>query len=178
MCGAMDDNVLPFSGEEGATAYFGPQIGMHVSDVRRALRYAERRLKSLGDLYDDSEATLWHVEMELTEFLVWARQTRASIDTAVKAARAPDVSAWWSALASDDELRGFTDRRNRALKRVEPASERRRLTMDVDDVPCSVSYFVFVGEPYAGDPVFPRCQKHFFRLRNLTEELQARLPAR
>src|SRR4051794_13334382 len=121
----MNDQLLPFSGEDGAVAYFGSKIGPHIANVRRAVRCAERRLVSLRDLYDDPHAVAWHVEMELAEFLVWATQVRVSINDAVRAAGDDQVSAWWDALlGADSELEQFTKRRHRALKRMEPASER------------------------------------------------------
>lgn len=171
-----DDKVLPFTAEEGADAYFGPKVGPHVSEARRALRYADRRLLSLRELYDDPGALSWHVEMELAEFLMWARQVRVSIDAAVKAAGAGRAATWWSTLRDDPELVRFTQRRNRALKLVESASQRPGIAMDIDGVPHAVTYYAFADEPFEGDPVFPRCQKHLARLHDLAETAQGLLP--
>jgi hypothetical protein len=172
----MRKMVLPFSADDGARAYFGELVGQSVSEARRALTYAERRLSSVGNLYDDPQSIEWHLEMELAEFLTWARQVRVSMHAAVRAAANPSASRWWDGLKSDEELVRFTERRNRALKRVEPASERRRLSMDVEGVPYAVTYFAFADEPHSVEPVYPRCQKHFFRLRELVDELAMQLP--
>lgn len=147
-----------------------------MSEVRRALRYAERRLRSLCHLCDDPRTVAPHVEMELTEFLTWARQVRVSINAAVTAAGDGRAATWWSTLRDDPELVAFTERRNRALKLVESASQRRRIAMDIDGVPHAATYFAFADEPFEGDPVFPRCQKHLARLHDLAETAQDLLP--
>lgn len=170
------DQPFDKSDDAGGIALFGSSVWPHLAATDRALAFAERRLLSLQHLYDEPSTPAWHVEMEVTEFMTWARQSRVSMTRAVNACSDGPTSGWWAALDEDEELQRFTDRRNQALKKGEAASRRRSVDLGIiEGEPREMSYFAFIGQPYSDDPVYPRCLKHYARLQTLRLELRERL---
>jgi hypothetical protein len=162
--------------EGGAADYFGPEVGQHIAAARRAIRRAERRLLTLAGLTDDPGAARWEIEQDLAEFLAWAASVRGCLDAAVKEGGDQSARRWWDALAADSELAAFTSHRHAALKRVESAASLTTVVTDGRGLPAHIAYWAFSMDPHVHDPVVPRCQKHLERLRDLLDEVSARLP--